>query len=1260
MLFVNSASLLLGACFVGFCAAGDAGDDFANNLFTDLAPLLALFGERVTMQFMSQSTGWADNIVLAMAPLGIVTAIVGAIRVGGPSFLKAIIGRARESRAVAEAELMSSTSKEVSELWNGQEIVRVMGSGPIREFVVLMPDGDGGGEGIRVMDVRDPENDKAKYLREYGQFTPARLPALPQPARYPPVYPERNGDASAEISGNSDDRQPSTVVIRNGEAESPNLTLNTDNRVGRRGTYAAATVGVLLQAVVLVYAGFAQYHPELRVKLPKEDGIIPANTVLLMLFGTVVLVAGMAICAYVVESSTSEKRYRPGVGRKAYIVWLQRSGTVSDQTFESFAVMPKKSQTLVTTSQRCEPGKREILRMKFVAFAGTVIALGGFVVQFIGLRGMHFSVSIAQLGAIGIMTIARAIIRRNLAKGLHSVRLVSGHELDWLATNLGKDEKPTSCPNEKATSCPKPPWYQASAPCDSGWQVSSIIDPKAPAYQGLKPAVANQARGKAHEVMRIRKELGRVAGWVGRASVEAVALARCIEIAMDTLLSDETGEFTWSFVVNQEEVHLRVSRGKGGSWKAYSDELESVLSLWLYSVCQREDGKENNEAVPSSTDDDSWLRSKGTASKPSLRLLGSYTKALQRDLEWWLPDGGASVIQVEAHRVTGFSSNALSCPRLKADLVQYRRKPPTIPSDDTPLATELFTSLKTQYAQHMLSVFISAAARAMKHPIENEADVRLAQRDNTSNDGSAWESISLHSVWLSKMAQDMHATELGSLDEIYLALIPPLSLANKLPQSDAIISWAREQARLHEERGRWTEAGHVYLWLYWTGESFPPQHPIALKATALLMEFLREISEAVDLCRAQDLKLEVYGLEYLREEVSQNLSRAHDRDKMLLPGLMGLLKLQGRSWQCDLVEEPLPTTDEPIYRNLGVGILHQLSIKEANAVTLGRNLALINNGENPLRAHVSMGDIFDWTALHYAAAEGAPENVTTLANAGAALDSKDTRGRAPLHYACLRANNNEVVLNLTRGGAALNARDTNGMTAVHFASLHGNLDTVRLLAEAGADMDLADNSGTSPLLWAAFRGHADVVKELCKDSNTTRVDHMGRTALHLAVLGVINLKNDKSNLLEIVDTLEGKINMEVHDKEGLTALHIAVKHGHQPIAELLVDKGANLNSKTSYGVSTSLHAAANASRKNHVKLLLEAGGRSVMNKQDSDGNTPLHYATRRYTRYTKDIVGLLLEYGADRNITNQDGKTALDLAIRWEKTGVAKMLRQGS
>jgi hypothetical protein len=129
------------------------------------------------MQFMSQSTGWAENIILAIAPLGIITAIVGAIRVGGPTWLRAIIGRARESRAVVEAELMSSTSQEVCELWNGRQIVRVMGVGPIREFIILLPGEDGEvrgpANGVQVKGLTDSKKEgheaEDRYLKKHGE-----------------------------------------------------------------------------------------------------------------------------------------------------------------------------------------------------------------------------------------------------------------------------------------------------------------------------------------------------------------------------------------------------------------------------------------------------------------------------------------------------------------------------------------------------------------------------------------------------------------------------------------------------------------------------------------------------------------------------------------------------------------------------------------------------------------------------------------------------------------------------------------------------------------------------------------------------------------------------------------------------------------------------------------------------------------------------------------------------------------------------------
>jgi hypothetical protein len=92
------------------------------------------------MQFLSQSIGLADCIILAVAPLGIITIIVSAIRVGGPVWLKAVIGRARESFSQSEIELMSSTSKETCELWDGQNIVRCQGNGEMWQFICIIPE----------------------------------------------------------------------------------------------------------------------------------------------------------------------------------------------------------------------------------------------------------------------------------------------------------------------------------------------------------------------------------------------------------------------------------------------------------------------------------------------------------------------------------------------------------------------------------------------------------------------------------------------------------------------------------------------------------------------------------------------------------------------------------------------------------------------------------------------------------------------------------------------------------------------------------------------------------------------------------------------------------------------------------------------------------------------------------------------------------------------------------------------------------------
>ncbi|KAL2800621.1 hypothetical protein BJX66DRAFT_332180 [Aspergillus keveii] len=72
-----------------------------------------------------------------MAPMGLLSAIVSAIRVCGSPSLKAFVRRAQETAGAAELELLSCTSDTTAELWNDGGIARVFGKPQILEVVRL-------------------------------------------------------------------------------------------------------------------------------------------------------------------------------------------------------------------------------------------------------------------------------------------------------------------------------------------------------------------------------------------------------------------------------------------------------------------------------------------------------------------------------------------------------------------------------------------------------------------------------------------------------------------------------------------------------------------------------------------------------------------------------------------------------------------------------------------------------------------------------------------------------------------------------------------------------------------------------------------------------------------------------------------------------------------------------------------------------------------------------------------------------------------
>ena len=142
---------------------------------------------------------------------------------------------------------------------------------------------------------------------------------------------------------------------------------------------------------------------------------------------------------------------------------------------------------------------------------------------------------------------------------------------------------------------------------------------------------------------------------------------------------------------------------------------------------------------------------------------------------------------------------------------------------------------------------------------------------------------------------------------------------------------------------------------------------------------------------------------------------------------------------------------------------------------------------------------------------------------------------------------------------------------------------------------------------------------------------------------------NRYNLIEVVKNNDinrvnsilnnGKENINAKDRDGWTALIWASCKGYLEIVKYLVENGADIDAKDNEGWSALMEASYEGHLK-VVKYLVEKGIDRV-NVKDNDGWTALMRASwRGYL----EIVQYLVEIGADINIKNKDGKTALDWA----------------
>lgn len=158
------------------------------------------------------------------------------------------------------------------------------------------------------------------------------------------------------------------------------------------------------------------------------------------------------------------------------------------------------------------------------------------------------------------------------------------------------------------------------------------------------------------------------------------------------------------------------------------------------------------------------------------------------------------------------------------------------------------------------------------------------------------------------------------------------------------------------------------------------------------------------------------------------------------------------------------------------------------------------------------------------------------------------------------------------------ARDTKERTALHIAAQKGHTSVVQALIKGLSEqrlslLDVKDASNFTPLQYAATNGHSDITKLLAGVSNMktmcpiplarkrsyTQGESQLSTTINVPTL-VAAASNGHKDVVHTLVSHGADVNQT--DEHGRTAVSVASKAGFAEIVQLLVEKGADLKTKS--------------------------------------------------------------------------------------------------
>ena len=323
---------------------------------------------------------------------------------------------------------------------------------------------------------------------------------------------------------------------------------------------------------------------------------------------------------------------------------------------------------------------------------------------------------------------------------------------------------------------------------------------------------------------------------------------------------------------------------------------------------------------------------------------------------------------------------------------------------------------------------------------------------------------------------------------------------------------------------------------------------------------------------------------------------------------------------------------------------------------------LLDAGANPNLALIA-GE----TPLMVAARSGYPDVVELLLAKGANPNAHGTRAQTALMWAVSQQHPN-VVKVLIAHGADLKARSEvwsevmavpphgylpynltiphGGETALMFAARVGDLESAKLLVAAGANVNDADAWGVSATTLAEHSGFSDLVLFLLDKGADPNLASNGFTALHEAIM-----RRDEKVAAALLDhhadpnfplktfTPTRRSSDDFHFEPpliGATPYWMAARFTEPNVMRLLVKHGAD-PLFVHHADWVAEQGFGGVSRKENVNALMAAVGMLRVSPW-----VELERADRE--AMTLETVKLAVENGADLNLADTDGRTALDAA----------------